>query len=545
MSVIRLVLLLATFRLVSMGGLAYGGVDVSTDVYRGLVSPQRVVILDSLRALSTQGGEKAVSALEALGAGLLRRGPDGDPWVLNQKTEKLTNLLSGEKVSLQDRKWNRPIINNRIRRVLTPSLATLRLLSENREVRLAAAKALNKRPLSSVIPTVKDAIAREQDKTVLTLLRLVLGQAQLNSDVRSERLAAITLIKNTGSLALKPRLEELLETNDEGDYWEKDLTVVRAARSALSSLERKEFAITQLGNLFYGLSLGSVLMLAALGLAVTFGLMGVINMAHGEMLMLGAYSTYFIQTLFSRHLPDLFEYYILAAIPFAFLATTFVGVVLEQTVIKHLYGRTLETLLATWGISLVLIQTVRVVFGAQNVEVANPSWLSGGVEVAHGLVLPFNRIAIMLFSALVITFVWFLMKRTSAGLVVRAVTQNRKIASCMGVDAPRVDMWTFAFGSGVAGLGGVALSQIGNVGPELGQAYIVDCFMVVVLGGVGEITGTVVGAFGLGVLNKFMEPLSGAVLGKIVVLIFIVLFIQKRPQGLFALKGRVRENHSA
>ena len=545
MSVIRLVLLLATFGLVSMGGLAYGGVDVSTDVYRGLVSPQRVVILDSLRALSTQGGDKAVSALEALGAGLLRRGPDGDPWVLNQKTEKLTNLLSGEKVSLQDRKWNRPIINNRIRRVLTPSLATLRLLSENREVRLAAAKALNKRPLSSVIPTVKDAIAREQDKTVLTLLRLVLGQAQLNSDVQSERLAAITLIKNTGSLALKPRLEELVETNDEGDYWEKDLTVVRAARSALSSLERKEFAVTQLGNLFYGLSLGSVLMLAALGLAVTFGLMGVINMAHGEMLMLGAYSTYFIQTLFARHLPDLFEYYILAAIPFAFLATTFVGVVLEQTVIKHLYGRTLETLLATWGISLVLIQTVRVVFGAQNVEVANPSWLSGGVEVAHGLVLPFNRIAIMLFSALVITFVWFLMKRTSAGLVVRAVTQNRKMASCMGVDAPRVDMWTFAVGSGVAGLGGVALSQIGNVGPELGQAYIVDCFMVVVLGGVGEITGTVVGAFGLGVLNKFMEPLSGAVLGKIVVLIFIVLFIQKRPQGLFALKGRVRENHSA
>ena len=528
-----------------MGGLAYGGVDVSTDVYRGLVSPQRVVILDSLRALSTQGGDKAVSALEALGAGLLRRGPDGDPWVLNQKTEKLTNLLSGEKVSLQDRKWNRPIINNRIRRVLTPSLATLRLLSENREVRLAAAKALNKRPLSAVIPTVKDAIAREQDKTVLTLLRLVLGQAQLNSDVQSERLAAITLIKNTGSLVLKPRLEELLETNDEGDYWEKDLTVVRAARSALSSLERKEFAVTQLGNLFYGLSLGSILMLAALGLAVTFGLMGVINMAHGEMLMLGAYSTYFIQTLFARHLPDLFEYYILAAIPFAFLATTFVGIVLEQTVIKHLYGRTLETLLATWGISLVLIQTVRVVFGAQNVEVANPSWLSGGVEVAHGLVLPFNRIAIMFFSALVITFVWFLMKRTSAGLVVRAVTQNRKMASCMGVDAPRVDMWTFAFGSGVAGLGGVALSQIGNVGPELGQAYIVDCFMVVVLGGVGEITGTVVGAFGLGVLNKFMEPLSGAVLGKIVVLIFIVLFIQKRPQGLFALKGRVRENHSA
>ena len=274
--------------------------------------------------------------------------------------------------------------------------------------------------------------------------------------------------------------------------------------------------------------------MAALGLAITFGLMGVINMAHGEMLMLGAYATYVMQRLFQGYAPEAFEWYLLAAIPTAFVTCAAIGVLLERSVIRFLYGRPLETLLATWGISLLLIQSVRLFFGAQNVEVANPAWLSGGVEVLYGVVLPYSRLAIIAFVVLVVALMWLLLQRTNLGLHVRAVTQNRPMASCMGIATSRVDMWTFGLGSGLAGLGGVALSQIGNVGPELGQSYIIDSFMVVVLGGVGNIAGTVLGGLGLGLINKFLEPVAGAVLGKIGVLIFIVLFIQRRPQGLFA-----------
>jgi urea transport system permease protein len=284
------------------------------------------------------------------------------------------------------------------------------------------------------------------------------------------------------------------------------------------------------------------LLLAALGLAITFGLMGVINMAHGEMLMIGAYSTFVVQNLFKEYLPNLFDWYLIAAIPTAFIVSGVIGIIMERTVIRHLYGRPLETLLATWGISLVLIQTVRLIFGAQNVEVANPSYLSGGIQAFSGVVLPFNRIAIIIFVIFVVISVWTLLQKSSLGLQVRAVTQNRGMASCVGISTRKIDMYTFGLGSGVAGLGGLALSQIGNVGPELGQLYIVDSFMVVVLGGVGKIAGTVAGAMGLGVLNKFLEPVAGAVLGKILILVLIIIVIQKRPQGLFALKGRMADN---
>jgi len=277
-----------------------------------------------------------------------------------------------------------------------------------------------------------------------------------------------------------------------------------------------------------------VLLFAALGLAITFGLLGVINMAHGEMLMLGAYATYSVQTAMHGS-----PHYLLVAVPVAFLATALVGILLERTVIQHLYGRPLETLLATWGISLGLIQTVRLVFGAQNVTVANPDWLAGGVEVAQGLVLPWARIAVVGFVVLVAAAVWFILQRTRFGLQVRAVTQNRAMAAAIGIPTRRIDALVFGLGSGIAGLGGVALSQLGNVGPELGQSYIIDSFMVVVLGGVGRLAGAVAAALGLGVVNKLIEPAAGAVLGKIVVLGFIILFIQRRPQGLFALKGRV------
>jgi urea transport system permease protein len=266
--------------------------------------------------------------------------------------------------------------------------------------------------------------------------------------------------------------------------------------------------------------------------------MGVINMAHGELLMIGAYSTYVVQTLFKQWFPSAFDWYVIAALPVAFIVTALVGMVLERTVIRWLYGRPLETLLATWGVSLILMQLVRTIFGAQNVEVANPSWMSGGLHIMGSLVISYNRISIFLFALLVVLFVWIILQYTRLGLFVRAITQNRQMANCVGVPTGRIDMLTFGLGAGIAGLAGVALSQLGNVGPDLGRTYIIDSFMVVVLGGVGQLAGTVIAALGLGALNKFIEPFSGAVVAKITILMFIILFIQKRPQGIFAPKGR-------
>ncbi|HET8870229.1 MAG TPA: urea ABC transporter permease subunit UrtB, partial [Aquabacterium sp.] len=283
------------------------------------------------------------------------------------------------------------------------------------------------------------------------------------------------------------------------------------------------------------------LLLAALGLAITYGLMGVINMAHGELMMMGAYATYLVQNLFRQHLPGAFDWYIVLAIPASFLTSALMGVVLERTVFRFLYGRPLETLLASWGVSLVLMQLVRTVFGAQNVQVENPSWLSGGVDVLSNLTLPYNRLAIIAFAAAVLVSMTLLINRTRLGLFVRSVTQNRPMASCMGVNTSRIDTMAFALGAGIAGLAGCALSQIGNVGPDLGQGNIVDSFMVVVLGGVGQIAGTVYAALGLGLINKLLEGWAGAVLAKIMVLVIVVIFIQKRPQGLFAMKGRSAE----
>jgi len=292
-------------------------------------------------------------------------------------------------------------------------------------------------------------------------------------------------------------------------------------------------------SVIHGLSLASVLLFAALGLAITFGVMGVINMAHGEMLTIGAYTTYAVQVVFEKHFPSLLPFYLFAAIPLAFLVATGVGVLLERGVIRFLYGRPLETLLATWGISLCLIQTIRLFFGASNVAVRNPSWLQGGAAIGADITLPWSRIGVVIFVIAAAAFVWLVLHKTRLGLQVRAVVQNRQMAACMGVSTKRVDMWTFGLGSGIAGLGGVALSQIGNVGPELGQVYIIDSFMVVVLGGVGRIAGAIGAALGLGFVQKLLEPISGAVLGKIAVLVVIILFIQRRPQGMFPVKGRV------
>lgn len=425
-------------------------------------------------------------------------------------------------------------LNNRLRGLVDIAMASQQLLAADENLRLAAARQLQKSARPAQLPLLTEQVARETDGDVQAALKLALANLQLTDSSPTVRLAAVRLLGETGEPLARTRLENLLEPNVE-----TDATVRLAAETSLAQVKRKLMIGEVLGQAFSGLSLGSILLLAALGLAITFGLLGVINMAHGEMLMLGAYATYVVQLMFQRYAPGMLEYYPVVALPVAFFITAGIGMALERTIIRHLYGRPLETLLATWGISLMLIQLIRVVFGAQNVEVANPQWLSGGIQVLPNLVLPYNRIVIIGFALFVMVLTWLLLNKTRLGLNVRAVTQNRNMAACCGVPTGRIDMMAFGLGSGIAGLGGVALSQIGNVGPDLGQSYIIDSFLVVVLGGVGQLAGSVTAAFGLGIVNKILEPQIGAVLGKILILALIILFIQKRPQGLFALKGRV------
>ena len=499
-----------------------------------LGNKSRTEIKKATRALGTLGNVAALPALEALRNGQLRVDESGRVVILGTTNTQAQDAITGDTLSVEDLSLRKPRINNSVRRVLALAIAKLKLNAGDADIRLAAAEELLNRSSDSVLDLVRHALTKEKDSRVAEKLTLVLAKAQLQGDDLEERLQAIETIRNFGDSSFRPDLEGLLQS--------ETAAVKAAAIKAITSIDQRQFFINQIANLFYGLSLGSILLLAALGLAITFGLMGVINMAHGEMLMIGAYSTFVVQNLFKEYLPGLFDYYLVAAIPTAFLVSAIVGIILERSVIRHLYGRPLETLLATWGISLVLIQSVRLIFGAQNVELANPSYLSGGVAVFHGVVLPYSRIAVIFFVIFVVISVWTLLQKTSLGLQVRSVTQNRGMASCMGIATRKVDMWTFGLGSGVAGLGGLALSQVGNVGPELGQMYIVDSFMVVVLGGVGKIAGTVAGALGIGVTSKFLEPVAGAVLGKIIVLVLIIIVIQKRPQGLFALKGRVADN---
>jgi urea transport system permease protein len=317
-------------------------------------------------------------------------------------------------------------------------------------------------------------------------------------------------------------------------------TVRAAADGAIAAVKQRLALWGVVQNAWYGLSLGSVLLLAAIGLAITFGVMGVINMAHGEMVMLGAYTTFVVQEIIRAKAPGLFDWSLAFAIPLAFLVSGFVGIVIERGIIRFLYGRPLETLLATWGVSLILQQGVRTAFGPTNQDVGSPSWMSGAFDVG-GITITNNRMWIIVFAGLVFVLLLAVLRLTTFGLQMRAVTQNRAMASAMGIRTPWVDALTFGLGSGIAGMAGVALSQIDNVSPNLGQGYIIDSFMVVVFGGVGNLWGTLVGALSLGIANKFLEPYAGAVLGKILILVLIILFVQRRPRGLFALKGRAVE----
>jgi urea transport system permease protein len=425
--------------------------------------------------------------------------------------------------------------NNRMRQALEGALAAFRLSSPDREARAKALADLRDVIDEGLVPLLERAAAKETDERLKAELAMLKAKALIGSANASKRLAAAELLANSPDPAVRSLLMEQLGQ-------ESDVAVKAALQASLVKVESRLVWGERLGVLFTGASLGSILLLVALGLAITYGLMGVINMAHGELMMIGAYATFVVQNLFKAYLPEAFHWYVLAAIPVAFLTSALVGAVLERSVIRWLYGRPLETLLATWGISLMLMQAVRSLFGAQNVAVENPSWLSGGVQVLPNLTLPYNRIAILVFAALVLAGMALLISRTRLGLFVRGVTQNRRMAACMGVNTARVDTYAFALGAGIAGLAGCALSQVGNVGPDLGQGYIVDSFMVVVLGGVGQLAGTVYAALGLGVLGKLLEGWQGAVLAKIIVLVLIVVFIQKRPQGLFALKGRSAES---
>jgi len=484
----------------------------------------------ALSAAVASPDEKTVALIQALADDAVKA---SETTVFVIKDGRGFDPVTGSEVRVPDAAED-VISNNQMRTELGSALALVGLLSTNDKLRAEAVKTLAGEPSESQLPVIEKAWGAEQVPAIKAALGNLRFALLLGSADRAKRLEAAVALGGSGTPATKLLLTERQKV-------ETDAEVKAALGVALSSIEARLAWGERLGVVFTGLSLGSILLLVALGLAITYGLMGVINMAHGELMMIGAYATYVVQNLFRWYLPGAFDLYILAAIPVSFLAAALIGAVLERGVIRWLYGRPLETLLATWGISLMLQQAARNLFGAQNVPVENPTWLSGGVAVMSNLTLPHNRIAIIAFAALVLAGVAALIAYTRLGLFVRGVTQNRKMAACMGVNTARIDTYAFALGSGIAGLAGCALSQVGNVGPDLGQSYIVDSFMVVVLGGVGQLAGTVYAALGLGVLNKLLEGWQGAVLAKIMVLVFIVIFIQKRPQGIFAMKGRSAE----
>jgi urea transport system permease protein len=429
-------------------------------------------------------------------------------------------------------------INNELRTVLRGVLAELALRSEDATTRLQAAKNLIRSPSSDFLPAIERAKAVETDKRVIESLNIAAAMVNLNSDKQILRLDAIESFRGTLDTDAMSILASMQLLDSKGSHLEKDTLVRESAAAVLAEMRDKAKIFKLIENTFFGLSLGSVLLLTAVGLAITFGVMGVINMAHGEMMMLGAYTTYVIQLL----MPNYIDYSIVVAIPAAFMVSGLVGIVIERGIIRHLYGRPLETLLATFGVSLILQQAVRSIFSPLNKSVTAPSWLSGSLEINGALSLTYNRLYIIAFSLIVLLLLVFLLKKTFVGLQMRAVTQNRAMSNSMGIRTGWVDALTFGLGSGIAGIAGVALSQLTNVGPNLGQSYIIDSFMVVVFGGVGNLFGTFFAAMSLGVANKFLEPFAGAVLAKIFVLVFIILFIQWRPRGLFALKGRSVED---
>ena len=489
---------------------------------------------EAIGAVVASANPLAFPIISALQDGRLSADPESRKVFVTAPDGKIIDAATGATVASLPAGAAAVRLNNKLRRVVEAALGGLTLLSPDPARRTAAAQSVFKTHDESMLPVIDGALAKETSKTA----KLAFTEARaaillFKSDATDvEKLEAIATIKARGdqeALALLTGLG--------GD---QPPLVAQAAAGATASIQGNLALWSMVQNAWYGVSLGSVLLLAAIGLAITFGVMGVINMAHGEMVMIGAYTTFVVQEVIRTRYPGLFDYSLLIAVPLAFVVAGALGVVIERSIIRFLYGRPLETLLATWGLSLVLQQAVRTMFGPTNREVGNPTWMSGAFEIGQ-ITITYNRLWILCFTLAVFAILLAMLRYTALGLEMRAVTQNRRMAASMGIATSRVDALTFGLGSGIAGIAGVALSQIDNVSPNLGQSYIIDSFMVVVFGGVGNLWGTLVGAFTLGIANKFLEPVAGAVLGKIAILVLIILFIQKRPRGLFALKGRAIE----
>ena len=494
----------------------------------------------AIAALGKLGDPRGIAVLRALSDDRLRLGPDRHALIVGAGAPgapAVADAVTGKGVSgLDPDSLDRVIVNNRLRGDIEAALGELTLVGSDRDSRLSAALDALKHPSPETAARLKTALASETDPAVRAAMEQGLLAADLLNGDEKDQLAAIRGLAGSTD----PRIKSLLDEFRAKPNIDPDLR--KATDDALAEIGHRLRLVGVIANLFEGISLGSVLLLAAIGLAITFGVMGVINMAHGEMIMLGAYSAFVSQQVFRAFLPaGWLDLYLVAAIPLAFMFTGLVGIVIERSVIRFLYGRPLETLLATWGIGLILQQAVRSVFGAPNREVSNPGWMTGGFDLIGGFTITWNRLYIIVFCFVVLGVLALILNRTTFGLHMRAVTQNRAMASAMGIRTARIDALTFGLGSGIAGMAGVALSQIGNVSPNLGSVYIVDSFLVVVFGGVGNLMGTLVGALTLGIVNKLIEPVAGAILGKIVVLVAIILFIQRRPRGLFALKGRTAE----
>jgi urea transport system permease protein len=514
--------------------------DATDDAYEELsasaiaISPQS---FDSVRQgveqLAASGDLRAAVVIGALHDGMLYANDDHALFI-QQADGTYVDARTGKPapdVTDDDVKTVR--VNNAIRSAIDAALGSLQLFAPDSPTRLQAAGAVFTSHDPAALPALAKALAKETDPEVKLRMQQAQAAAILSAAdaSQSDRLAAVATLRARGDQDARSQLSALAgQSGPVGD----------AAAAAVVSIDRI-LQIWSLGeSVYYGISLGSVLLLAAAGLAITFGVMGVINMAHGEMVMIGAYVTFVVQQLMHAYLPSLYSISLLIAVPMAFLVSGAVGVAVERSLIRWLYGRPLETLLATWGLSLVLQQIVRSIFGANNQDVDTPSWMSGAFQLG-GLTLTFNRMYIILFAFLVVAMLMAALRYTPLGLRMRAVTQNRRMAAAMGIRTPWIDALTFGLGSGVAGIAGVALSQIDNVSPNLGQGYIIDSFMVVVFGGVGNLWGTTLGALTLGIVNKFLEPIAGAVLGKIVVLVLLILFVQRNPRGMFPLKGRFVE----
>jgi urea transport system permease protein len=484
--------------------------------------------------IAISGAPNAQKVLEALGNARLFFDPQTKKVYVRETDNSYSDAATGAKVATAPAGLQTVRVNNRLRRNIDMAIGTLTLLSPDVNRRQQAADSIFKSRDSTALPALETALKAEKNAAIaktFTEARAAILLSQPETS-RTDMLSAINVLRARADIGAIAALRSL------PDKAEPD--VKAAANDAVAAIESRLKLISYVQNIWYGLSLGSVLLLAAIGLAITFGVMGVINMAHGEMVMVGAYTTFVVQDLIRARAPGMFDWSLPIALPLAFLVTGLIGVCIERGIIRFLYGRPLETLLATWGVSLILQQAVRSIFGPNNREVGAPSYMSGAFDF-YGLAITWGRMWIIVFTMVVFLTLLAALKWTALGLHMRAVTQNRRMASSMGIRTPWVDALTFGLGSGLAGIAGVALSQIDNVSPNLGQSYIIDSFMVVVFGGVGNLWGTLVSAFALGIANKFLEPIAGAVLAKIFILVLLILFIQKRPRGLFALKGRAVE----